>query len=397
LGSLRLRDDASPFVDEHTAGGRQLNATLRAIEQRDTELAFHPLDLLRQARLRDAEPLSGAPEVEVVGEGEKGAKLSQLDHHDSLSKVPEVRIGLIDESRLRSRETTTDDERMLLLKLLLTPLIIIAVTLIARRWGPRAAGLLVGLPVTGGPVSVFLATEHGRLFAARAASGAIAGTLGTAGFCAAFALIARRHRTTAALGGGLVALGAITAAMHALRAFAPPFIIGALLAVAALAGMWVMVSELTRRESTRARSPHPARDDARMSPRWDLAMRATITTTIVAAVTTGAGVLGANWSGVLGSLPVMGAVLGVFTHRDDGSAASIALMRGLIIGCISTILFFAVVGTMVLSHHLLPAYAAAAVVAIGSGAIVSATTIWFRGGHPLTPYTAPGVTSSGSG
>jgi hypothetical protein len=60
---------------------------------------------------------------------------------------------------------------MLVLKLALTPLLIAAVTLIGRRWGPRVAGLAVGLPLTTAPVSAFLGAEHGSAFAARAAGG----------------------------------------------------------------------------------------------------------------------------------------------------------------------------------------------------------------------------------
>src|SRR5437660_633846 len=47
---------------------------------------------------------------------------------------------------------------LLLAKLVLTPLLIAAVTLAGRRWGPGVGGWLAGLPLTSGPVSVFLLT-----------------------------------------------------------------------------------------------------------------------------------------------------------------------------------------------------------------------------------------------
>ena len=48
----------------------------------------------------------------------------------------------------------------LLLKLVLTPALIAAASLAARRWGQAVGGWLVGLPLTSGPVAVFIALEH---------------------------------------------------------------------------------------------------------------------------------------------------------------------------------------------------------------------------------------------
>jgi len=50
---------------------------------------------------------------------------------------------------------------LLLVKLLLTPVLIGGASLVARRWGPALAGWLVALPLTSGPVVVYVALEHG--------------------------------------------------------------------------------------------------------------------------------------------------------------------------------------------------------------------------------------------
>jgi hypothetical protein len=107
---------------------------------------------------------------------------------------------------------------------------------------------------------------------------------------------------------------------------------------------------------------------------WDLPVRAVVSTAMVAAVTMAAGALGSRWSGVLSALPVFGTVLGVFTHRQEGRSAAIALMRGLIIGCVSGVLFFAVVGALLAPDRLTVAYGAAALTAVLSGALVSYAT-----------------------
>ena len=62
---------------------------------------------------------------------------------------------------------------LLLFKLVFTPLLLLAASLAARRWGEAVGGLLVGLPLTSGSVSVFLALEHGPAFAAQATAGSL--------------------------------------------------------------------------------------------------------------------------------------------------------------------------------------------------------------------------------
>jgi len=81
---------------------------------------------------------------------------------------------------------------LLAIKLIVTPLIVLAATLAARRWGDAVGGWLVGLPLTSGPVSVFLALERGPAFAAHAADGSLAGVVAQAAFCFGYAALARR-------------------------------------------------------------------------------------------------------------------------------------------------------------------------------------------------------------
>lgn len=262
---------------------------------------------------------------------------------------------------------------MLLLKLLLTPLIIGAVTLIGRRWGPRAAGLVVGLPVTTGPVSVFLATERGPAFAVRAAGGAVAGLIGTGCFCAAYALAARRREWPAALAGGLAALAAVSLL---LGETSPSLAAAVLLAIASLVLLWAGVSRLTVAPlgASDASDASDAIVRAAPAPAWDLPGRIVVSTAMVAGVTTAAGLLGSRLSGVLSALPIFGAVLGAFTQHREGRGAAIALMRGLIIGCVSAVLFFAVVGAVLAPGMLATAYTLATLAAVGTGLLVTRLT-----------------------
>src|SRR3954465_294101 len=66
---------------------------------------------------------------------------------------------------------------LLVLKLTLAPGLVVATTRAGRRWGPRVAGWLGGLPVVVAPILLAITLEHGSAFGARAAAGALLGLL----------------------------------------------------------------------------------------------------------------------------------------------------------------------------------------------------------------------------
>src|SRR4051794_19408622 len=80
---------------------------------------------------------------------------------------------------------------LLLLKLTLAPGLVTATTLAGRRWGPRMAGWLGGLPVVVAPILLAITLEHGRAFGSRAAAGALLGLLSLTGFVLAYGWGAR--------------------------------------------------------------------------------------------------------------------------------------------------------------------------------------------------------------
>ncbi|EPO5264916.1 hypothetical protein [Providencia rettgeri] len=47
-------------------------------------------------------------------------------------------------------------------KIVITPLLLLTASLAARRWGESIGGLIVGLPLTSGPISFFFALEYGQ-------------------------------------------------------------------------------------------------------------------------------------------------------------------------------------------------------------------------------------------
>src|SRR2546430_5844742 len=102
---------------------------------------------------------------------------------------PERSEGSLSGERSKARAQDDKAKRnnpMLLLKLLLTPLFILIVTLIGRRWGTLVSGLLVGLPLTSAPVSLFLPIDQGTTFPSRAALAPRTGPIPSAASCLAY-------------------------------------------------------------------------------------------------------------------------------------------------------------------------------------------------------------------
>ena len=244
---------------------------------------------------------------------------------------------------------------VLLFKLVLTPVFIGSVSLAGRRWGPAVSGLLMGLPLTSGPISVFLALQYGPAFAARAAVGNLAGQASVCAFCLTYGLAARKWPWTLCVPAGLLAFVAATALLDRVHWT---------LASAAV----LLVAAIAVAHRLLPRGPAGAARAAR--PRWDLPARMLVATAFVLALTALARSLGPQLSGLIAPFPVFGVVLAAFTHVRQGPAAAARLLRGNVAGGLAFVAFFVVVG-LGLGRGPLPAvYLMATLAALGTGAAV---------------------------
>src|SRR5688500_18390293 len=98
----------------------------------------------------------------------------------------------------------------IVLRLALASGLILAASLVSRRWGPAVGGSLVALPLTSGPIALFLALDHGPGFAAAAAIGSLVGLIAEVAFCIAYAVLAARGWGLALLGACLAFVAAAT-------------------------------------------------------------------------------------------------------------------------------------------------------------------------------------------
>jgi hypothetical protein len=220
--------------------------------------------------------------------------------------------------------------QLLLIKLILTPVLMLAVSWTARRWGPGIGGLLAGLPLTSGPISIYLCAEQGPEFAATAAGSSILSLAPVAVFSIVYSRLARRQRVTVCL---ICGLSSFLIALYLLQRLALSFwqawIIG-LLAISL--GLICTPNQ-------------PAANFQIHYPRWDLPARILSATGMVLAITLFASVLGSQWSGLLSPIPVLAWPLCAFVHHQQGTDAARAVLRGILEGGYGVLIFYTIVAS----------------------------------------------------
>jgi len=230
---------------------------------------------------------------------------------------------------------------ILVFKLLSTPLLILCLTLLSRRFGPAVGGLLMGIPLVTGPVSVFTALENGAAFARHAAVGNLVGQVSTCIFCFVYARAARRFNCWVSMIAGVCAFFLATFVWN-LASWTFAQAIGLLLVTL------LLLSFLTKPVNMEAL--------AGIAPRWDLPARMIVSTGFVFLITMSTRYLGPQLSGLVAPFPVFVLVLAMFTHHQRGAPAAANLLRGVIVGSFSFAAFFTVVAWALSDRWLAFAY-----------------------------------------
>ena len=207
----------------------------------------------------------------------------------------------------------------------------IGATLAGRRWGPTVSGWLVGLPLTSGPVSFFLALQQGKLFAAHAAQGTLTGLLSVVVYCLMYAWLSLRfHWLLCWLASwGWFFLSTFLLAQLHLALFTSFLIILVALLLAFI--LWPQQEKAGNSANT---------------PRWDLPLRIVIATAFVLLLTSTATVLGPLLSGLLTPLPILSTILAIFAHRLYGASSARHVLRGVIIGLFAFAVFFLIISAL---------------------------------------------------
>jgi hypothetical protein len=213
-------------------------------------------------------------------------------------------------------------------KLILVPIFIGAVSLAGRRWGPTLSGWLIGLPLTSGPVAFFLALEQGNAFASEASQAIMVGIMSVFMFCLAYSWSAIR---SAWLPSMMAGVGAFLVTTYLLQMLSPALLIGFVSTILVLT-----ISLLLMPRVSSDKLPP-------VSPSWDLPVRMISATALVLLITGLAQSLGPELTGLLSPFPVYATTLAVFTHRTQDGKQAVRLLRGVIVGSFTFIMFFLVV------------------------------------------------------
>lgn len=240
--------------------------------------------------------------------------------------------------------------QIFIFKLLLTPLLIAGTTWISRRWGPAIGGCVTALPLSGGPITFFIALEQGPDFGLAAAGSSLLGMAAVVVFCSAYSCSARRFSWVPAL---TFSLGAYFLTIEILSLLAVS------LAVAALAVLIMLTL------ATRINGNCQAGILKMVAPWWDMPARMAAATGLLFLLTALASVLGPRLSGLLAVFPVFTCVMTVFTHKQYGTVAIRQFLRGILLGCYASVAFFLVINLAMLRFSLPVVYLLASMICIG--------------------------------
>lgn len=214
----------------------------------------------------------------------------------------------------------------LLLKMVVTAGFVAAATLIAERSGPLVGGLVATLPISAGPVYVFLALDHPPLFLADSAVSSLAINPVIAVFALACAYLAQTHGRVPTIAAALVLWLALAVIVHAF-----PWTV----ATAVLFNIVTLPICL--------RLARPLRNVAipRLPTRpVDLLARGLAVALLVAAVVLVSSRVGPTATGVLALFPIVMSSIMFILHGRVGGKAAGAIMASSVIGLIGLGLAF---------------------------------------------------------
>jgi hypothetical protein len=236
----------------------------------------------------------------------------------------------------------------LLLKVLVTPALIGTASLAGRRWGHSISGWLIALPLTTGPITLFLALSHGPAFAASSAAGTLAGGISQAAFVTAYSQLAWRWKWPASLAAAVMGFAIATAILQPLT-----------LPLVPLCVIVFLVFILVLRALPRQTDPNEVNES--LPSRWDIPLRMLIATAFVVLITELAPAVGPRLTGLLAPFPLFTATLAAFAHHQAGPAAAIKVLRGLLMGLFSYASFFFVLALLLVPAGIGLAFAVAIV------------------------------------
>ena len=206
----------------------------------------------------------------------------------------------------------------LVVKMAVTAAFLLAATITAERAGPLIGGLVATLPISAGPVYIFLALDHDAQFIAQSALGSLVTNGYNIIFAFSYAVLAQRFPLLVSFGAAIGIWTALT--------WAGGFVSWTLVSAIALNICVIAVSLWLSAPLRHAPMP-------RVVTRWyDLVLRATMVALLVGVVVTLSFRIGPTASGNLAVFPIVLSSIMIILHRRVGGPATAAVMANAVIG-----------------------------------------------------------------
>ena len=186
------------------------------------------------------------------------------------------------------------------------------------------AGWLSGFPVVAGPTLLFVALDQGPSFAAQAAHVTLMAVLGNVAFGVTYAWTALRYRWFVCAMPGVLAFAIVSWGLVAMRPSPWMALAIALIGLQLAARLMPRVTYVNQGGAVSV---------------LELPVRCVAAGLLVATVSLTAAELGPVGSGMLTIFPIMGMVLGVFSHIAWGATGAIRLLTGIIKGLYAFVVF----------------------------------------------------------
>ena len=219
----------------------------------------------------------------------------------------------------------------MLTKIIIAPILILLIHFLQKRFGSIVSGIVPGLPITSGPISYFLVQDQGREYAAASAVASIYGMAAIAVFCFLYIFFMRLRSwqtiCLALLGWGTFILG--MSYMPARLDVALGFTYLLLFPLAFLMSKY-----------------EPQKDLTSFKYAWKLPLKIILVTSLIIAMTHLSTLVSSKWVGLLGSFPIILAVLGTVAHACGEKHAAFGSLKGGIIGLLSSGIFFVIVNLL---------------------------------------------------
>jgi hypothetical protein len=209
---------------------------------------------------------------------------------------------------------------ILIVKMAVTAGFVLAATVIAERVGPLIGGLVATLPISAGPVYVFLALDHDAHFIAQSAIASLAINAVNVIFALVYALLAQTRPRAVSMALAFMAwlvLASVVLSIHW------TFALVAILNIVVLGTCLWLVRPMRHVRVTGFR------------PHWtDLVLRASLVAALVGVVVTFSFQLGPDGSGILAVFPVVLLSIMYILHNRVGGPATAAVMANAVLGLV---------------------------------------------------------------